>query len=92
MLCTEIYSNLSREFAMSIGKEFAFANISRINFQEMATDCQIRPEIVFAQIDDLLMKIIPAAESLKSELAITHPSSVYDEILQIIKLNVQRLS
>ena len=92
LLCTEIYSNLSREFAMSIGKEFAFANISRNNFQEMAADCQIRPEIVFAQIDDLLMKIIPAAEALKSELAITHPCPVYDEILQIIKLNVQRLS
>ena len=92
LLCTEIYSNLSREFAMSIGKEFAFANISRINFQEMAADCQIRPEIVFAQIDDLLKKIIPAAESLKSELAITHPCPVYDEILQIIKLNAQRLS
>jgi hypothetical protein len=53
---------------------------------------QIRPEIVFAQIDDLLKKIIPAAESLKSELAITHPCPVYDEILQIITLNAQRLS
>ena len=77
---------------MSIGKEFAFANISRVNFQEMAVECQIRPEIVFAQIDDLLVKIIPAAEALKNELAASYPCPVYDEILQIIKRNVQRLS
>ena len=92
LLCTEIYSNLSRELAMSIGKEFSFDNISRNNFQDMAVDCQIRPEIVFTQIDDLLKKIIPAAESLKNELAINHPCPVYDEIIQIIKLNVKRLS
>ena len=92
LLCTEIYSNLSRELAMSIGKEFSFDNISRNNFQDMAVDCQIRPEIVFTQIDDLLKKIIPAAETLKNELAINHPCPVYDEIIQIIKLNVKRLS
>ena len=92
LLCTEIYSNLSREFAMSIGKEFAFANITRVNFQEMAVDCKIRPGIVFAQIDDLLAKIIPAAEALKNELAENYPNPVYDEILQIIKRNAQRLS
>lgn len=92
LLCTEIYSNLSREFAMSIGKEFAFSNISRANFEEMAVDCNVRPEIVFAQIDDLIVKIIPAAEALKNELAASYPCPVYDEILQIIKRNVQRLS
>ena len=77
---------------MSIGKEFAFSNISRANFEEMAVDCNVRPEIVFAQIDDLIVKIIPAAEALKNELAANYPCPVYDEILQIIKRNAQRLS
>ena len=58
----------------------------------MAVDCKIRPEIVFAQIDDLLAKIIPAAEALKNELAENYPNPVYDEILQIIKQNAQQLS
>ena len=58
----------------------------------MAVDCNVRPEIVFVQIDNLLVKIIPAVGALKNELAASYPCPVYDEILQIIKRNAQRIS
>ena len=92
LLCTEIYNNLSRELAMSIGNEFAFNAISRKSFQQMAYDCKIRPEIVDAQIDDITSKIIPITEGLVEELNEIYPNSVYSEILQIIKRNIIQLT
>ena len=92
LLCTEIYDNLSRELAMSIGKEFAFEKISRKSFQAMAVDCKIRPEIVIAQIEDITSQIIPAAEALIAELSEYYSNSVYSDIFLIIRKNVEKLS
>ena len=92
LLCTEIYENLSREFAMSIGNEFAFDKVSKANFQEMATACNIRPEIVLAQLDDIVSKITPIAETLAKELQELHPSPVYSAILDIIHTNILQVT
>ena len=92
LLCTEIYDNLAREFAMSIGNEFAFDNVSRASFKEMATACNIRAEIVSAQLDNLVSQIIPAAETLARELQEQHPSPVYSAISNVIQKNTLRVT
>jgi len=84
LLCTEIYPTLSRDTAMSIGGEFKFAKITRDNFKAMAHDCNIRPEIVLTQLDDLTAVLIPAAKKLTVTLDGIYPSPVYAEILKVI--------
>jgi serine/threonine-protein kinase HipA len=85
LLCTEIYSSLSRDTAMSIGGEFKFAKITREHFKTMAQDCGVRPEIVLNQLDGLRAALIPVAKKLAAELEAIHPSPAYSEILNVIE-------
>lgn len=82
---TEVYPELSREFAMGIGGEVRMGRIGREHFARLAEDCGMAPKLVLARLDALAGRIGPAAASVAHELAKDFPSPVYATIRDVIE-------
>ena len=92
LLCTEVYKELARTCAMSIGGEDSFASIKRENFQRMAEECKIYPSAVLEETDALAARIQEEAPRLAEELNASYPSPIYKEILSVIKAHVGNIT
>ena len=92
LLCTDVYKELARTCAMSIGGEDSFASIKRENFQRMAEECKIYPSAVLEETDALAARIQEEAPRLAEELSASYPSPIYKEILSVIKAHVGNIT
>ena len=91
LLCTEVYKDLARSCAMSIGGEVSFDSITREHFRGMAEECRIYPAAVLDEIDQLAGKIQTEASMLAGKLSTAYSSPVYEKILSVIGTHVQAL-
>ena len=92
LVCTAVYPELSREYAMKIGGDAAFDSVSRTSFVEMATLFHVSPKLVLGRLDDLAERIVPAAATLAETFVKEHPSGIYGKIVAIIKERVVKLA
>ena len=92
LLCTEIYEDLARTCAMSIGGEFSFDSITREHFRRMADECRIYPGAVLEESDGLVARIRTEAPQLSDKLNAMYPSPVYEKILSVIWKRMKSLS
>ena len=86
-----VYPDLSRDFAMSIGGEMSVERIGRHEFEKLAEECAMSPKLVLARLDSLAARIADAAEKLAEELNSAWSSPVYAEILRVIDAQVERI-
>ena len=87
-----VYPDLSRDFAMSIGGEMSVERIGRHGFEKFAEECAMSPKLVLARLDSLAARIADAAEKLAEELNSAWSSPVYAEILRVIDAQVERIA
>ncbi len=85
VMCTRIYTNLSRVNAMSIGGATTLDAVTRENFARMAEEVGMRPQLVLGRLDAMAARILPAARQLASEMNATWQSSVYAKIVEVIE-------
>ena len=84
VMSTEIYGNLSKVNAMSIGGAKRLNDVCRDSFTSLAREAGMRPQLVLARLDSMIEKIVPAAGGLASEMAKAWPSPVYGKIVGLI--------
>ena len=84
VMSTEIYGNLSKVNAMSIGGARTLDDVTRGSFERLAGEVGMRPRLVLARLDSLADRIGPAAAALASELSESWPSEVYGKIIDVI--------
>lgn len=87
-MSTAVYTNLSRESAMSIGGARHFDEVRRESFSAMAAEIGMRPALVLARLDGIAKKIVPCATAVARELSADWPSAVYGKILEVINRHV----
>ena len=88
---TAVYSELSRDYAMSIGGETRMGCVGRDHFARLAEDCNMSPRLVLDRLDGLSGRILPAARELAAALDREWPSSVYAKIIAVVERQLKGL-
>ncbi len=92
VMSTAIYPNLSKINAMSIGGAKNMSEVSRRNFEIMAEEANLRPQLVLNRLDNMLAKIGLYAKELVEALNETWPSEVYGKIVSVIEAQSRQVS
>ena len=90
-MSTAVYPHLSPVNAMTIGGAKRFDAVSRDSFAAMAEEAGMAAALVLARLDGMVKRIIPAAEKLSKEFKIKWPAPLYDEILKVIRSQIERI-
>ena len=91
VMSTAVYPHLSPVNAMAIGGAKRFDAVSRDSFAAMAEEAGMAAALVLARLDGMAERIIPAAEKLSREFKIKWPAPLYDEILKVIRSQIERI-
>ena len=81
VMSTEIYSNLSKVNAMSIGRAKTLQDVNRGSFSALAQEAGMRPLLALNRLDSQIARIVPAAVDLASEMSESWPSPVYGRVV-----------
>jgi serine/threonine-protein kinase HipA len=93
LLSTAVYLDLSEKMAMKIGGEYKPRNIYRHNFFRLVPETKAAQTSINKQITVMTDKIYDAAVTLKSDLEQEGLcSEIFETILGVIKVRVQKLS
>ena len=92
VLSTEVYGNLSRVNAMSVGGARRLEDVTRDSLSAMAKEVDMRPAVVLARADRLARAIVPAARELSEELSGNWPSDVYAKIVAVIEGHCRQIA
>lgn len=93
LLSTAIYPDLSQNMAMKIGGKYKPNTLSRRHFYALMPKTQAAQAAMDRLIKKMTTTIVEAAPTLKAELIASHiKSSVFDEIIKVIRSRVQRLT
>lgn len=84
-MSTEIYGNLSKVNAMSIGGAKTLEDANRDSFSALAQEAGMRPLLALNRLDSQIARIVPAAADLASEMSESWPSPVYGRIVKVIE-------
>lgn len=92
VMCTQVYRNLSRVNAMSIGGAKKLDDVTRQSFAAMAEEVGMRPGLALGRLDAMAKRIRPAARELASEMESAGPCPVYSKIISVIENQVRSVS
>lgn len=92
VLSTEVYGNLSRVNAMSVGGARRLEDVSRASLAAMAQEVGMKPSVVLNRADRLADVIVPTARKLARELARDWPSEVYPKIVSVIEKHCRQIT
>ena len=84
VMSTEVYGNLSRVNAMSIGGARTLDDVTRDSFAALAREAGMRPQLVLSRLDSLIARTVSAMDALASEMSEAWPSPVYGKIVEVI--------
>ena len=92
-MSTLVYPQVYNSMAMEIGGQYEFKAVTRKSFELFAEKCDVRPKAVLSRLDALAAKLPRKAEELKTKMSDEGtPSSIYDEIIGVIRRNIVQVS
>lgn len=77
---------------MYIGGAKAFADVTRQSFSRMAEEVGMRPQLVLERLDKIVRRIVPAAQTLASDMNAEWPSEVYSKIVSVVERQVKSVA
>ena len=92
VMSTEIYGNLSKVNAMSVGGAKTLEDVNRDRFSALAQEAGMRPQLALNRLDLQIARIVPAAADLASEMSESWPSPVYGRIVKVIERHAATVS